>query len=91
MKEIPNTKGAFICDGPPVPPPAYGGNLRVVKQSDPYLGADNHLMVMRRTLWDGESYWKPYEPFCTLRCALAYARASYEVRYEIRRAVSPSQ
>lgn len=24
--------------------------------------------------WDGESWWHPYNPFCTLRCALSFAR-----------------
>jgi hypothetical protein len=24
--------------------------------------------------WDGESWYWPYNPFCTLRCALSYAR-----------------
>lgn len=28
--------------------------------------------------WDGESYWMPYKPFCTLRCAFGYARRAYE-------------
>lgn len=28
--------------------------------------------------WDGTSWRFPYNPFCTLRCALAYARWAYE-------------
>jgi hypothetical protein len=28
-------------------------------------------------LWDGESYAGGYKPFCTLRCALDYARKAY--------------
>lgn len=28
------------------------------------------------TLWDG-TYRAPYHPFCTMRCALAYARAAW--------------
>ena len=27
--------------------------------------------------WDGTSWRAPYNPFCTLRCALAYARKTY--------------
>lgn len=27
--------------------------------------------------WDGESWWWNYNPFCTLRCAFAYARRAY--------------
>ena len=30
-----------------------------------------------REVWDGESWWTSYEPFCTLRCALAYARKAW--------------
>lgn len=27
--------------------------------------------------WDGQTWFWKYNPFCTLRCALAYARRSY--------------
>lgn len=27
--------------------------------------------------WDGESWFFKYNPFCTLRCALSYARLRY--------------
>lgn len=33
--------------------------------------------VATRHLWDGESYYTPYKPFCTLRCALDYARRAW--------------
>jgi len=33
--------------------------------------------------WDGETWVKPYEPFCTLRCALEYARMAYKLSREI--------
>jgi hypothetical protein len=59
------------------PPPPYRGNGVVVKETSPYISADNGRAVMTRWVWDGESYWKPYEPFCTLRCALHYARKAY--------------
>jgi hypothetical protein len=58
-------------------PPPYRGNGIVIKESTPYLGADDHRMVMTRDIWDGESYWTHYKPFCTLRCALDYARRAY--------------
>lgn len=75
--------------------PAYRGNGIVTKTTmhrsarpamqlnDPTRGAftieamDN---VAYRTIWDGATYRKPYEPFCTLRCALAYARKAYKNR-----------
>lgn len=33
--------------------------------------------VLRRELWDGTTWQGGYEPFCTLRCALVYARKAY--------------
>lgn len=30
-----------------------------------------------RETWDGVSWWGGYDPFCTLRCALDYARQAY--------------
>jgi hypothetical protein len=38
---------------------------------------DSGNMHMRRDLWDGESWTGRYTPFCTLRCALDYARKAY--------------
>lgn len=35
------------------------------------------INVVRRCLWDGETWSTPYMPFCTLRCALDYARKAY--------------
>jgi len=29
------------------------------------------------TEWDGETWFFKYNPFCTLRCALAYARRAH--------------
>lgn len=37
-------------------------------------------MVATRTIWDGKSWSGGYDPFCTLRCALAYARRAYAAR-----------
>ena len=59
------------------PPPPYCGNRKVVKETDPYLSGADGRMVMQRYTWDGESYWAKYRPFCTLRCALSYARKAY--------------
>lgn len=28
-------------------------------------------------VWDGQTWIAPYEPFCTLRCALGFARKAY--------------
>ena len=55
--------------------PAYRGNGILVKD----FRVSENATTSHRTIWDGESYWKPYEPFCKLRCALAYARKAYAV------------
>jgi len=39
-----------------------------------------------RTLWDGKTWITPYKPFCTLRCALDYAREAFRT-FERRRAI----
>lgn len=41
---------------------------------------DEPMMTATRYTWDGESYWGGYSPFCTLRCALDYAREAYAAR-----------
>lgn len=41
--------------------------------------------VMARDVWDGETWWGGYEPFCTLRCALNYARKAYRAGYRARK------
>jgi len=64
---------------PPAKPPPYRGNGRVVRERFSYLSADTNKMVMEREVWDGESWIGGYEPFCTLRCALAYAREAHKV------------
>ena len=62
---------------PTAPPPPYRGNGIVIKEGGAYLSADDHRMVMLRYVWDGESWYGGYPPFCTLRCALDYAREAY--------------
>lgn len=50
---------------------------RTEPELDPRFYADEPTMTATREIWDGETYSAPYEPFCTLRCALAYARRAY--------------
>jgi hypothetical protein len=71
-----------VLDGPAPPPPPYKGNGIVINQTSPYLSAADGRMTMDRSIWDGESYWHGYSPFCTLRCALDYARKAYIMRSE---------
>jgi len=68
----------FVPDGEPLSPPPYRGNGIVTHQSAPYMNPTTGLMVMERRVWDGESYRGGYEPFCTLRCALSYARKAFK-------------
>jgi hypothetical protein len=65
-------------------PPAYTGNQIVIKETKPYRSSIDGEMIMYRRLWDGKTYWLHYEPFCTLRCALDYARKAYRRSLEIR-------
>lgn len=56
--------------------PVYRGNLKVMRtRDDPWGSAQRRVLW---TVWDGETFVTPYNPFCTLRCALSFARAAYE-------------
>jgi hypothetical protein len=58
------------------PMPAYHGNGIVVKVQGPW-NTTNKDQYAYRQVWDGVTWFTPYKPFCTLRCALVYARAAY--------------
>ena len=68
----PRSSTVKVLDGPP---PRYEGNGIVIKETRQYL-SDNH-MTMTRWVWDGLSWTGGHDPFCTLRCALNYARRAY--------------
>lgn len=57
--------------------PPYRGNGIVMKD---FRIGDSATRAYR-TIWDGETWRKPYEPFCKLRCALDYARKVYKQRH----------
>jgi hypothetical protein len=59
------------------PPPAYSGPGVVVKTSAPRPLWNEAMMACFLDVWDGESWSMPHEPFCTLRCALEYARKAF--------------
>lgn len=77
-------------DGPPEVP-VYSGNLQVTRQTVERHAPDSrvhgafygpHIALVTRNLWDGESYRPLYDGlFCTLRCALGFATASYRAGY----------
>lgn len=41
---------------------------------------EESLMTGQRETWDGETWRGGYDPFCTLRCALSYARKAWKNR-----------
>lgn len=55
-------------------PPPYRGNERVIERTKPWFEINSGQMRQTLTLWDGESWRGGYDPFCTMRCALNYAR-----------------
>ena len=69
------------------PIPAYTGPGTVTNTDRPYrqfLNAFPPTFTTERAIWDGVSYDAPYRPFCTLRCALKYARHAYNATVEAR-------
>ena len=74
------------------PKPRYQGNGIVIKEREWTTGKttgsiegtkyEENETVLHRSIWDGRTYWLTYEPFCTLRCALSYARNAYRRRLE---------
>ena len=73
------------------PKPEYRGNGIVVRERTWQTGGFTgnwhgtefgpHQTIAFREIWDGES-WRgsSADPFCTLRCALDYARETYHGR-----------
>lgn len=62
----------------------WGSILKVVKEeTESYaamVNARNGLRLWK--VWTGR--YRGYDPFCTLRCALAYARACYKLSHRKR-------
>lgn len=58
------------------PKATYGGYLEVVKQSAVRTTLDNRL-ACDVEVWNGRDWRGGYSPFCTLRCALDYARKAF--------------
>jgi hypothetical protein len=50
------------------------------EEPDPRFYTETPTMHAYREIWDGESWYGGYPPFCTLRCALGYARKAYAAR-----------
>jgi len=53
--------------------------LRAQQEAELAKTPEESRWVAQYEVWDGEKIdGTPYEPFCTLRCALAYARKAYQ-------------
>ena len=82
-----DTHSESVTFVPGNPKPVYRGNGVVVRErerpskSDWSQDAGNHNikeMIVSRDVWDGLTWHGGYTPFCTLRCALDYARKAYK-------------
>ncbi len=56
-------------------PPTYTGDGTVTREHGRPL--PDGTCVVYREVWDGKSWTGGYHPFCTLRCALSYARIAF--------------
>jgi hypothetical protein len=70
-------KAEFLADQAKRRKGSHWGLAREVEEPDPRFYTDTPTMHAFREVWDGESWFGGYEPFCTLRCALDYARKAY--------------
>ena len=59
-------------------------DIRKKQEADIARAPERSENVAHISVWDGESYVGGYKPFCTLRCALEYARKAYAQSQKIR-------
>lgn len=59
-------------------------NRRKFQEQDLMKLPEKSEWVSSREIWDGESWEGGYKPFCTLRCALLYARKAYRSHHYLR-------
>lgn len=57
--------------------PAYRGNTPLLGSRHTIHAPPAHENRGYHETWDGKTWIKAYEPFCTLRCALSYAKRAY--------------
>jgi hypothetical protein len=88
-----DTKMEYVVwpDGEVMPP--YRGNGIVVSTSMHHtaphdcsgtvygVSFTNNDNVALRDIWNGETWWGGHKPFCTLRCALDFARKAFLAGY----------
>lgn len=61
----------------------YRGNVQLAEEKLDHWGSVDGQPAARltRLVWDGVTYYTSYSPFCTLRCALAFAQAAHRAGY----------
>ena len=57
--------------------PGYRGPSSVLEQALGRPKDENDEYTFFK-IWDGQTWWGGYPPFCTLRCALDYARQMFK-------------
>ena len=77
---------AFVPDGQPIEP--YRGNQMLVEETiwpGMHRAPQGRGTRVERKTWDGR-WLGGYAPFCTLQCALAFARAAHRdgARYTLK-------
>ena len=61
-----------------VTPLSVNPEIRARQEAQIATAPVESVQIAYRDVWDGATWFKPYEPFCTLRCALAYAQAAFK-------------
>jgi hypothetical protein len=69
-----NYEQIIIPKGSATIPPYAGNQVAIARR---VIKWGNDQIAISYGVWDGESWFKPYAPFCKLRCALDYARKAY--------------
>ncbi len=59
-------------------PLSVNPKVREMQEAQIARAPEESVQIAYRDVWDGVTWFKPYEPFCTLRCALAYAQAAFK-------------
>jgi hypothetical protein len=65
-------------DEPPIPVDPWCIISNRDRETYPSYRDGKHYRVRWYNTWDGLSFYEPFRPFCTMRCALHYARRAWE-------------
>ena len=78
VKTRPWGKSANRATVQAVTPLSVNPEIRARQEAQIASAPVESVQIAYRDVWDGVTWFKPYEPFCTLRCALAYAQAAFK-------------